>query len=281
MKSQNRHVMKEVPCTHLNQEQIQSFNENGFLILDLDLDSAIVDQALTDMTPKYAVNKDNGALKPGTRVQDGWKDSSAVHQLAIQQSALDCLGELYGKKAKAFQTLNFPVGTEQRLHSDTIHFNSIPAGYMAGIWIALEDVTMDNGPLIYYPGSHKMPEYNMQSIGLNIGYENYKEYETFIENKMRESGIEPFYGQMKKGQALIWHANLIHGGYKRRDGSKTRHSQVTHYYFEGCKYYTPMMSTKVDIAWRKPNWIPMERDTFYRKTRNVLSRVRTFLSSVK
>jgi hypothetical protein len=126
-----------------------------------------------------------------------------------------------------------------------------------------------------------MPEYNMQDIGLNIGYENYKKYETFIENKMKESGTEPFYGQMKKGQALIWHANLIHGGSKRRDRSKTRHSQVTHYYFEGCKYYTPMMSTKVDIAWRKPDWISMERDISYSKTRKVLSRVRRFLGSVK
>jgi hypothetical protein len=240
---------KRLSDTPLEPQQIQSFNENGYLILDLDFEPLIIDQAIADMAPKYVINNETDKLKPGTRAQDGWKDSRVVHQLAIHQKALDSLGQLYGKKAKAFQTLNFPVGTQQKLHSDTIHFNSIPTGYMAGIWIALEDVTMDNGALVYYPGSHRMPEYNMQDIGLGIGHDNYKGYEAFIKNKMKQSGIKPFYGLMKKGQALIWHANLIHGGSKRQDESTTRHSQVTHYYFEDCKYYTPMISTKENIAW--------------------------------
>jgi hypothetical protein len=59
MKSHDLYAMKTSSCTHLNQTQIQSFNENGFLILDLGFDPAVVDQALKDMTPKYAVNKNN------------------------------------------------------------------------------------------------------------------------------------------------------------------------------------------------------------------------------
>jgi hypothetical protein len=274
-----RQKPRSVSYPPLVQEQIQSFNDNGFLIVDLDFTPIILDQVIADMAPKYAVNKSKDTLRPGTRVQDGWKHSTAVHHLATKQNALDYLGQLFGKKAKAFQTLNFPVGTQQRVHSDTIHFNSIPPRNMAGIWVALEDVTMDNGPLIYYPGSHKMTEYNMQDAGLDIGHENYKEYEVFIEKKMKESGIEASYGQMKKGQALIWHANLLHGGSKRRDESTTRHSQVTHYYFEGCKYYTPMMSTQEDIAWRDPQWIPLKKVSFYRKSRRVISRVKNILRS--
>ncbi|MFT4655612.1 MAG: hypothetical protein ACI82S_003277 [Patiriisocius sp.] len=267
------------PVTYppLAPEQIQSFNDNGFLIVELNFAPIILDQVVTDMAPKYAVNKSNNTLQPGTRVQDGWKHSNAVHHLATKQNALDYLGQLFGKKAKAFQTLNFPVGTQQKLHSDTIHFNSIPPRNMAGIWVALEDVTMDNGPLVYYPGSHKMPEYNMQDIGLDVGHENYKGYEVFIENKMKESEIEPSYGLMKKGQALIWHANLIHGGSKRRVESSTRHSQVTHYYFEGCKYFTPMMSTQNNIAWRDPQWIPLKKDNFYRRSRKIISRVKSLV----
>lgn len=259
--------------------QVQSFNDNGFIIVDLDFAPNILDQVITDMAPMYAVNKSNDTLRPGTRVQDGWKESAAVHHLATKTNALEYLEQLFSRKAKAFQTLNFPVGTQQRVHSDTIHFNSIPPRNMAGIWIALEDVTMDNGPLIYYPASHKLNEYNMQDIGLDIGHENYKGYESFIEKKMNESGIAPSYGVMKKGQALIWHANLIHGGSKRKVESSTRHSQVTHYYFEGCKYYTPMMSTQDDIAWRDPQWIPLKKDNFYRKSRKIISRVRSLITA--
>ena len=31
--------------------------------------------------------------------------------------------------------------------------------------------------------------------------------------------------------------------------------QVTHYFFENCKYYTPMHSTPGKLAYRKPEWI--------------------------
>jgi len=30
---------------------------------------------------------------------------------------------------------------------------------MCGVWLALEDIDADNGPLIYYPGSHRGPHF--------------------------------------------------------------------------------------------------------------------------
>ena len=53
---------------------------------------------------------------------------------------------------------------------------------------------------------------------------------------------------MKKGQALIWSANLLHGGDKINTPGASRHSQVTHYYFENCMYYCPRIS---DVAINK------------------------------
>jgi hypothetical protein len=35
---------------------------------------------------------------------------------------------------------------------------------------------------------------------------------------------------------------LWHGGDKHSDRNRTRHSQVTHYFFDGCSYYTPLHS---------------------------------------
>ncbi|MGH8853457.1 MAG: hypothetical protein ACREWI_04160 [Telluria sp.] len=58
----------------------------------------------------------------------------------------------------------------------------------------------------------------------------------------------------KKGLALIWAANLMHGGRKQRDPAVTRWSQVTHYFFDDCAYYTPMLSDPFygSIAFRQP-----------------------------
>ena len=60
---------------------------------------------------------------------------------------------------------------------------------------------------------------------------------------------------MKKGQAIIWASNLLHGGEQVKDINSTRHSQVTHYFFESEYYYTPLMSHKDKIFYRNPIWI--------------------------
>jgi ectoine hydroxylase-related dioxygenase (phytanoyl-CoA dioxygenase family) len=146
----------------------------------------------------------------------------------------------------------------------------MPSGFMAGAWIALEDVDRENGALVYYPGSHKLQEYNMQDLGYEAGRENYPDYEHFMENWAKTAGNEPYYGVMKKGQVLLWHANLLHGGSKHIDNSRTRHSQVTHYFFEGCKYYTPMYSTPDKIDWRDPNWIPREPEKLTAKIKRFI-----------
>ena len=49
---------------------------------------------------------------------------------------------------------------------------------------------------------------------------------------------------MKPGQALIWAANLLHGGKKIIDKKKTRLSQVIHYHFENCKFFFLSRSTE-------------------------------------
>ena len=48
--------------------------------------------------------------------------------------------------------------------------------------------------------------------------------------------------RIRKGQALVWAANLLHGGTPIQDPSRSRHSQVNHYFFEGCLYYQPQRS---------------------------------------
>ncbi len=103
------------------------------------------------------------------RVQDAWKSSSHVLALATAPRVLAILRELYGRKPLPFQTLNFPVGTQQRAHSGAIHFDSIPGGLMCGVWTALEDIDRENGPLVFYPGTHKLPVVSMDDVD-SAGY---------------------------------------------------------------------------------------------------------------
>lgn len=239
----------------LTQDQLNSFERDGYLVTDFSFDSSLLESIIQKLESCYDRNE-YANRHPGTRVQDAWKTVDEVRQLARNDYVASALSQLYGRTPLPFQTLNFPFGTGQLPHSDTIHFNSIPAGYMAGVWVALEDIDEDNGPLIYYPGSHKLKVYSMQALGLKSSRENYPKYEKEIQKIIEKNELQPRLGTMKKGSALIWHANLLHGGAPMRDLSRTRHSQVTHFYFEDCKYYTPINSSFWRKRYRQPFWIP-------------------------
>jgi hypothetical protein len=266
----------------LSQQQIDSFNDRGVLKLSIGLSDEFIDAIVSQVTPMYN-QQSFEQRQPGVRIQDGWRHIDEVRRLATNENVLAALKQLFGRAALPFQTLNFPIGTGQLAHSDTLHFNSIPASFMVGVWVAMEDIDEDNGPLIYYPGSHKLKEYSMESFGLEAGYHNYARYEQAIQGVLAQHKLEPELGIAKKGDIIIWHANLLHGGAPQKDRARTRHSQVTHYFFENCQYYTPMNSSPTKKEMRKPQWIPdkpitglasIEQKSAYRRIRMALGKLR-------
>ncbi|HVV28301.1 MAG TPA: phytanoyl-CoA dioxygenase family protein [Rhizomicrobium sp.] len=234
---------EEIAAKTLDQRQqklVSDFGRDGYVTLDLDIPDfgVIAERIIAQLKPKY--NGDH-------RIQDAWRVSDDVRALACNHQILDTLALLYGRSAFPFQTLNFDVGTEQPTHSDSIHFHSFPHLFMAGVWVALEDTDAGNGPLHYYPGSHKLPPYTLADIGVPPdkagSYDLYvKHYEPFIEEVVARHGFTRTHAHLRRGQALIWSANLLHGGSPIREQGRTRHSQVTHYYFDDCVYYTPLWS---------------------------------------
>ena len=54
------------------------------------------------------------------------------------------------------------------MHSDYIHFGTLPELYLAGAWFALEDVDDTNGPLIVSPKSHKLGSIDFTDLNLSI-----------------------------------------------------------------------------------------------------------------
>jgi hypothetical protein len=178
------------------------------------------------------------------RLQDAWKFDESVRSIAANQTVLELLSKLYGRRAWPFQTLNFPVGTEQHFHTDSIHFSSVPERFMCGVWLALEDIGPDQGPLEYYAGSHRWPIYTNEHVGFVPEDDTNVQttYHELWERMVKATGVRRAAFHARKGEAFIWAANLLHGGMPHLDKSKTRWSQVTHYYFDDCAYYTPMHS---------------------------------------
>lgn len=236
----------------LNEEElrlVKEYHENGFVTISNLLPASLIDNVRNDAETK-AFNPDFPikTYRDERRVQDFWKVSEASKELASYQPILDILKLFYDRNAIPFQTLNFKAGSQQRAHSDTIHFSSLPAKFMCGVWIALEDITEENGPVFYYPGSQRFMEYNFSHIkntAQTSSYDDYSEYEDFIEKVVNNTPLKKKKFLAKKGDLLIWSSNIIHGGSMVTKQGATRWSQVTHYFFEDCFYYTPMLSNMV------------------------------------
>jgi hypothetical protein len=225
--------------------------EHGYAVFDFP-DPAIderIERIMHRLAPCYGVDFGNAEADKTIgerRVQDAWQTDPDVQAIAANQAVIALLSKLYGRQAFPFQTLNFPVGTQQEAHSDMVHFSCLPEKFMCGVWLAMEDVHPDAGPLFYYPGSHRWPVMSNALIGRR-GYETSlnSAQDPFAEAWQAlcaAHGAQPSTFLARKGQALIWCANLLHGGSAQTDPRRTRWSQVTHYYFEDCIYYTPAFS---------------------------------------
>lgn len=228
-----------------------SLHERGYAIIDFPEREfgKIADDIKQSLTDRYDWDdwlKSGHENGDGLRLQDAWKFDESVKRIATNAEILRLLSLLYGRPAWPFQTLNFPVGTQQHFHTDSVHFSSVPERFMCGVWVALEDVSADAGPLIYYPGSHKWPIYTNEHIVRpamdSETLPTQAVFEPMWSELVRAQHMEQEHFLPKKGQALIWTANLLHGGDRHINKDATRWSQVTHYYFDDCAYYTPMLS---------------------------------------
>jgi hypothetical protein len=214
------------------ESHVRSFAERGYLIIDdlgIDDFERAADRVTGDVEPLHEGGKYN-------RIMDVWTVSEAVRSIATNPRVTGLLELIYGRRPIPFQTLNFLRGSQQPTHSDAYHFHSYPKHFMCGVWVAFEDISERNGPLHYYPGSHRLPDYDF------LCPHREDQVRDFVNELIPAYGLEKERAYLKRGQGLIWAANLLHGGDPVTDPASTRLSQVTHYYFEDCTYYTPFRS---------------------------------------
>lgn len=227
------------------QDKIRQFERDGFLVLEnffSETLTAALDQEVADMLASGKA----GYNYTGRKIFNLWETSRlADEQFFRNPDITRLLSFLLGKKVIPFQSMNFTLGSEQRAHSDSIHMTTEPPGYLIATWTALEDCTEGNGPLYYYPGSHRLPyvmtgDYHSGNTALTIGEYSNRRYEDKIEEVIRENGLKKQLFLAKRGDVLIWHANLLHGGSPIASPGATRRSMVCHYFAEGVICYHEM-----------------------------------------
>ncbi len=242
-----------------------AFRRDGYLILKNAISTELLDRIRWEIEETFVAPAEDARPElPGINVktgrfQDAWRLCPSVAALAGESGVTRVLEDLFGRTPHPFQTLTFSTATQQKSHSDHIHFSSRPLGFMCGVWVALQDVTEENGPLFYYPGSHNLPYLGYADLGIEVESDetepvSYGVYENRIDMYVRSHGCHRETFTASKGDVLIWAANLVHGGSPVSGVTDVRWSQVTHYYFDDCLHYTPRLSDEIagDFYVRRP-----------------------------
>ena len=219
----------------VNAENLENddWSTKGYMILE----NAVAPELIDEINNGVQEALDRGDLAfnyTGRKIVFAYEKVAAIKKVMKHPAINKVLSEKLNDSVIPFQSINFHYGSEQRAHADSFHMSTYPQGGLIAAWIALEDITEENGPLFYYPGSHNWPYVSNQDIGASTGWflssNPNKMYEDFMEKKIAESDIKAEIFYAKKGDVLIWNGNLLHGGMPHLNPDKTRKSLVIHYF---------------------------------------------------
>jgi ectoine hydroxylase-related dioxygenase (phytanoyl-CoA dioxygenase family) len=231
-----------------------SFFEHGYVIFNIN-DGELIDLVNSDVEriirdESYKTNSAIYSYNNYPRIVESYKFSENCKKLALHNSIYTRLKFFYSSEPKAFSTINFLHSTQQPLHSDFVHFGTIPPRMLVGAWVALEDINPDSGPLQVVPESHKLELFDYDSMNLprpknlNSVKLNYQFYEQYILKVIQDKALKAVTPTLKKGDCILWEANMLHGSPVCNNSSITRKSQVTHWTFQNVKtHYNPVFSS--------------------------------------
>ncbi len=231
-----------------DRELLRSWRRNGFLQLPSVVPEGAIDRMRQDIDrawetedPQIWVEHYSTTEVMVDRLRGSWRaephklldvhcSSEAARSVLKSPELQRWMHILLGPQIVAFQSLVFERGTMQGMHRDTNFVGVHPAWQMVALWIALEDIEPATGELEYFVGSHRLPDHTFPSgrnyllpeESLPAGYS--ESYEALA----AEHGLERQRFLPKRGDVLIWHGGLVHGGRDSIRPGSTRRSFVVH-----------------------------------------------------
>ncbi len=234
----------------IDQEQagwLRKWHQDGYLVFEGLFDAEIAEGINADV---QAIYDEYGHL-PLHELREHFKNayhrSEWTCRALVLPQVLERLDLLLGARMIPHQTLNLPVSSQQKAHSDQILMTTQPIGFMAAAWFALEDIDSECGPLLVYPGSHRLSYVSAEEVGIpreatppEVDRIYDERYYDMIETRIRESGVEPWAFVPKQGDVLVWHSNLLHAAALIEREGATRRSLIAHYFADHTQHYSDM-----------------------------------------
>ncbi len=238
-------------------EKLAFFLEHGYVVLEQIIDHTKLDQlwneveSVIEHNEKYEIEGiahrfNNQVPTPikdipkeklkgiGSRINDYHDYSKLAKEVCSEPALRVFLEGSLEKNIAVFQSLIFKYSSQQGLHQDFPWVTTTIPSHLAAAWIPLEDVHANSGPLVYYPGSHRMPKFDFGNTGILFkGGQSLmhpeNDFTPYLEKTVQKLQYKKEILLIKKGDVLIWHGALAHAGSPINDPSKTRKSLVVHY----------------------------------------------------
>jgi hypothetical protein len=164
------------------------------------------------------------------KISDLYLASTQLRDLLLSSKLTGVLSALLGDEPVLCNSLNMEYGSEQDYHADSLFMTPLTPGGVIAVWLALEDVKAGSGALRVYSGSHEIPPYEFAD-GSYHGIEfELPQWATYMQHEIDVRGLRPKSLFARRGDAIIWHADLIHGAEPILDRTLTRRSMVGHYF---------------------------------------------------
>lgn len=281
-------------------EKLNHWHKNGYAVLEQIVPSELIDaywddfQRLVNNPEKHdlSVRIDLDKFLPNqqrnikefpkedllgkfVKINDFHNSSVAGKQLMAHPSILAFLEAVFNQQITVLQSLIFMYGSQQPTHQDFPWVTSKIPSHLAAAWIAMEDIQIDSGPLYYYVGSHKMPKFDFGTGILHkpTSTKTPLEFASYLEETCQKLNYPREILLIKKGDVLIWHGALAHGGSMITNPNQTRKSFVCHYsstqglpYHRNAIHAPPIAQDYNGMLIYNNPLLPQSEDVFPKKT---------------
>ncbi len=221
----------------LSTQEIDSYNKNGFLIIENFISHKLCDQ-LSDDALEYAKNKIHNHLN-FHRDLPAFKKvilNPIIHDIAdqLQNARMIPIGSIF-----FFGKPNNPLENGSLPHQDN-YVAHAPSGSYFVASLALDDCDKENGALGVYPGSHKLGE---------LPYKSQKNFEYDKNGEMIKchpigpitqipNDLDSTILNYKKGAIIFMHSNTIHFAHKNtNDQNRWRKKYYMHFIKDGDPFW--------------------------------------------
>jgi len=232
--------------TEAEAEMLRNWINNGYIIIKNAVPHKLIDEALASIADIYKqgrafvetyefgdvryVRAKERHRQMQHKLIDAYAQSPALQKMMLADPITRFLNIIFDRPALGFQSLYFERGSQQDIHQDTAYVRINHPMNMAASWIAMEDIKEGSGELEYYNGSHRIPEFLFEGSHkwMPYGSTEHPAFLAHLKTECERMGLVKERFRPSKGDALIWSADLCHGG-SPVTNKTTRRSFVTHY----------------------------------------------------